>query len=234
MPTFQICAARAAAAGEADEAWVRRLAEAVASMRSRDPAGMRGLVPVCAERRLEALCPARSDWRLLLGEFVQEGIADYTLARPDRRLAWSDVVLPSFAATEEGVRDVLFAVDASGSVGERDLTASFSEIVGAIEQFAGRLSGWVTFFDAAPCAPERFEDVRDVLAMRPRGGGGTRLEAPFECVERWLCFDDVSCIVVLTDGYAPYPERTIARGVPVLWLIAGAGPEPAWGRVARL
>ena len=53
-------------------------------------------------------------------------------------------------------------------------------------------------------------------------------------MERWLDFDGISSIVVLTDGYAPYPERSVARGVPVLWLIAGGGPEPDWGRVARL
>lgn len=74
----------------------------------------------------------------------------------------------------------------------------------------------------------------DFLSIRPRGGGGTRFEAAFECVGCWLDVEELSCIVILTDGWAPIPDESAARGIPVLWLIDGDGPAPRWGRVARL
>ena len=89
------------------------------------------------------------------------------------------------------------------------------------------------FFDAVPYEPVRFDSVEELLAIRPKGGGGTRFEAVFECVERWLDVEGLSCIVVLTDGYAPAPDESAAKGMPVLWLIVGDGPAPSWGKVAR-
>ncbi|MBQ9043724.1 MAG: hypothetical protein IJ111_13030 [Eggerthellaceae bacterium] len=222
------------AEAEAHDAWAQRLADAKESMRARDPSNGRGLAPACIERRLDELQGAQADWRLLLGEFVQEEVCDYTFSSPDRRFPDSPFVLPGFSDTEAVAHDVLFMADASGSVSSAALTAAFSEVRGAMEQFNGKLDGWLGFFDAVPYEPVRFESVEDLLAIRPKGGGGTRFEAVFECVERWLCAEDLSCIVVLTDGYAPVPDESAAKGVPVLWLIDGDGPAPRWGKVARV
>lgn len=223
-----------AAEGECRDAWAQRLSDARESMRARDPSNSRSLVPACAERRLGELRGALGDWRLLLAEFVQEEVNDYTFSSPDRRLPESPFVLPSFSDSEATVRGVLFMADTSGSVSDRALSAAFSEIKGAIEQFNGKLDGWLGFFDAIPYEPVRFVSVGELLAIRPKGGGGTRFEAVFECVERWLDAEVVSCIVVLTDGYAPIPDESIAKGIPVLWLVDGDGPAPAWGKAVRV
>ena len=223
-----------AAEAAAKEAWAQRLADAQASMSVRDPANARGLVPACAERRLDELGQAAADWRLLLDEFVQEEVCDYSFASPDRRFPEAPFLLPSYSDTEAVVRDVLFMVDTSGSVCDRDLGFAYAEIKGAIEQFKGKLKGWLGFFDAIAYEPQPFESAADALAIRPKGGGGTRFEAVFEGIERWMDAEEISCIVIFTDGYAPVPNESIARGIPVLWLISGGGPAPAWGKVARI
>ena len=222
------------AEAESAEAWAQRLADAKESMTVRDPSNARGLVPACAERRLDELQAATADWRLLLSEFVQEEVCDYSFTLPDRRFSAEPFVLPSFSDTEVVVRDVLFMADTSGSVSDKELTSAFSEVKGAIEQFNGKLEGWLGFFDAIPYEPTRFENVADLAAIRPKGGGGTRFEAAFECIDRWLNAEELSCIVIITDGYAPVPDESIAKGIPVLWLIVGRGPAPGWGKVARL
>lgn len=222
------------AEAENSYAWEQRLADARESMRARDPFNSRGLVPACAERRLEELRFAQADWRLLLAEFVQEEVNDYTFSSPDRRFPDSPFVLPGFSDTEAVARDVLFMVDTSGSVSDAALTAAFSEVKGAIEQFKGKLDGWLGFFDAIAYEPIRFESVDELLSIRPKGGGGTRFEAVFECVDRWLDAEDLSCIAILTDGWAPIPNESMTNGIPVLWLIDGDGPEPSWGKVARI
>ncbi len=219
---------------ESHDAWAQRLADAIESMRVRDPSNERGLIPACAERRLGELRGAQADWRLLLDEFVQEEVNDYTFSSPDRRFASSPFVLPGFSATEAVVRDVLFMADTSGSVSDDALTAAFSEIKGAIDQFNGMITGWLGFFDTIPYEPVRFESVDELLSIRPTGGGGTRFEAVFECIDHWLNAESLSCIVILTDGWAPVPNESIANGIPVLWLIDGDGLTPPWGKVARL
>jgi hypothetical protein len=41
-------------------------------------------------------------------------------------------------------------------------------------------------------------------------------------------------IIILTDGYAPFPQERLAMGIPVLWLLNNENVEPPWGKVARI
>ena len=46
--------------------------------------------------------------------------------------------------------------------------------------------------------------------------------------------DELSSIVILTDGECRYPPESAANGVPVLWLINNETHTPPWGRLARI
>ena len=39
-------------------------------------------------------------------------------------------------------------------------------------------------------------------------------------------------IIILTDGYAPFPDEKAANGIPVLWLLNNKNVEPPWGKIA--
>ena len=41
-------------------------------------------------------------------------------------------------------------------------------------------------------------------------------------------------IIILTDGYAPFPKEHLAMGIPVLWLLNNEEVKPPWGKVARI
>jgi len=41
-------------------------------------------------------------------------------------------------------------------------------------------------------------------------------------------------IIILTDGYAPFPDESMALGIPVLWLLNNEKVEPPWGKIARI
>lgn len=41
-------------------------------------------------------------------------------------------------------------------------------------------------------------------------------------------------IIILTDGYAPFPREKMAMGIPVLWLLNNEDVNPSWGKVARI
>ena len=137
-------------------------------------------------------------------------------------------------ADADAVNDVLFFIDTSGSISDKMIAAAFSEIKGAIDQFGGRLCGWLGFFDAAIIEPRPFASFEDVLGIRPAGGGGTDFQIIFEYVALYMADDPPACIIILTDGYAPFPKEQAANGIPVLWLINNDEVDPPWGKVARI
>ena len=40
--------------------------------------------------------------------------------------------------------------------------------------------------------------------------------------------------IILTDGYAPFPQEKLAGGIPVLWLLNNEEVNPPWGKDARI
>ena len=225
-----------AQAAEQAAKWQKRMMDAAETMRIADPDNARGTVPAGVGRLIEELRRPKLDWRTILNEFVQEEITDYSFSPPDKRFDGYDFYLPDYNETEEKLGNILFMIDTSGSVSDKMMTEAYSEICGAIEQFSGKLSGKLGFFDAQVYGPVPFENVDDVKAIRPRGGGGTSFHVIFDYVRREMEEELPISIIILTDGYAPFPDETAAMGIPVLWVLnnAAGDVEPPWGRVARL
>ena len=215
------------------DAWAKRVQDAAQAIEIRDPSNSRGTIPLFAQRLLGELNKPQTDWRTILNEFVQEEVVDYSFFPPDRRFGDSDFFLPDFNEKDDSIEDILFMVDTSGSMSDDMITAAFSEIQGAIDQFDGKLKGWLGFFDAAVVEPEPFENQEEFQIIRPKGGGGTDFAVIFDYVRKKMDKPPAS-IIVLTDGYAPFPREKAAMGIPTLWLINNDDVTPPWGRVARI
>ena len=220
--------------GKLQDVWVQRLKEACAAMEIRDPDHSRGLLPAFAGRFLKELRNPQIDWRKILTEFVQEEIMDYSFTPPDRRFDGGDFFLPDFNEREDRLENILFMIDTSGSMSDEMITAAYSEIKGAIDQFDGKLSGWLGFFDALVIPPKPFSDEAELRIIRPEGGGGTDFNAVFEYVRKNMQENLPASIIILTDGYAPFPPESVAMGIPVLWLLNNEKVNPGWGRIARI
>lgn len=187
-----------------------------------------------AERLINELKKPVIDWRTVLNDFVQEEITDYSFAPPDKRMEDCPFFLPDFNEKDENVKDILFMVDTSGSMSDEAITECYSEIYGAIQQFNGRLQGKLGFFDAVVVEPIAFEDEEEFKIIRPIGGGGTSFDVIFQYVNEQMQNEPPVSIVILTDGYAPFPNEKDANGIPVLWIINNKEVDPPWGKVARL
>ena len=218
---------------ELQDVWLKRVEDAASVASILDPSNQCGSVPACMERLLLELRKPQTDWRTVLDEFVQEEVCDYTFSPPDRRFDGGDFFLPDFNDKDVRVENILFMVDTSGSISDEMLTMAYSEIKGAIEQFDGKLCGLLGFFDFEVYEPKSFEGVDDVLAIRPKGGGGTSFYAVFDYVRDHM-EEPPASIVVLTDGYASMPPEAYANEIPVLWLIDNDDVTPPWGRLARI
>lgn len=216
------------------DVWVKRFEDAAEAIKIRDPSNARGLLPAFAERILKELKKTQTDWRTILNDFIQEEVVDYSFAPPDRRFDDSPFFLPDFNGKEDRVEDILFMIDTSGSMSDDMIAAVYSEVKGAIDQFNGKLKGWLGFFDAAIIKPQPFSDENEFKIIKPAGGGGTDFQIIFEYVFHHMSDKLPASIIILSDGYAPFPLEKLAGGIPVLWLLNNEEVNPPWGKVARI
>ena len=189
---------------------------------------------MCVDRMLKELRDATLDWKTLLNNFIREEICDYSFSPPDRRFDDTGFYLPDFNETELSAEDILFMIDTSGSMSDRDITEAYSEIKGAIDQFGGKLRGWLGFFDADVVEPMPFMNEDEFRVIKAKGGGGTRFDIIFDYVRREMSDKLPKSVVILTDGFAPFPDESEALGLPVLWIINNDSVEVPWGKCARI
>lgn len=210
--------------------WRQRIAEISETLKR---SNQYNSVPAMAERQIEELVNPTIDWRIVLNDFVQQEINDYSFSPPDRRFSESDFLLPDYNETIDRLENVFIAVDASGSVYQKDLTRALSEIKGAIDQYGGKLKGWISYFDFAVSEPKPFENFDDVLKIDIRGGGGTNFKNVI-AVANEVFKGDLACIIFLTDGFAEWPNENSTLDVPVLWVLNNGLATPPWGKVCRM
>lgn len=193
-----------------------------------------GKIPSSIEAEIMELTKTKIDWRILIDNFVQDDICDYTLVPPDNRYSNSEFFLPSFSERDEKVKKILLMVDVSGSMSDEQISECFNEINGLIVQFNMKVEGYVGFFDYSVKQISPFDQDTDILAIKPYGRGGTSFHSVFSTIQRDMKDDLPSKIIILTDGFANFPDEEEALGVPVLWIINNEEATPPWGTVARL
>ena len=215
---------------ELEDAWEKHFEDACKIVSIEDASKSCGSLPAFAERILRERKNAQTNWREVLNNFVQDEINDYSFNPPDKRFDGSDFMLPDFNEAEETVKDILFMIDTSGSMTDKMITQAYDEIRGAIDQFNGRLEGLVGFFDAVVVEPKPFSSIDELDIIRPYGGGGTRFDIIFKYVANHMSDHLPSSIVILTDGYAPFPKESVALDIPVLWVINNDDVTPPWGK----
>ena len=90
------------------------------------------------------------------------------------------------------------------------------------------------FFDADVSEVKPFDDEEDIIKRKPIGGGGTSVHNVFKYIADNMQNDPPISIIMLADGCAPFPDETVAKGIPVLWLLNNEEINPPWGKVARI
>ncbi|MCR4616788.1 MAG: VWA-like domain-containing protein [Lachnospiraceae bacterium] len=195
---------------------------------------MMGSIPGPVIRAINMIRKPQTNWRKVLNDFIQEDFVDYSFMPPDRRYGEIPFFLPGYTEKAEKVENILFMVDASGSMKRKDIEAAYSEVKGAIDQFNGRIKGWIGFFDCFVTKVKPFSDEEDFLKIIPWGGGGTRFDIIFEYVHSSMADNLPESIVILTDGEADYPDELEAEGIPVLWMMTTDKEPPSWGRSTRI
>ncbi len=178
-----------------------------------------GAVPASWVRWAKDVLSPRIDWREVLKRRVRGAIVtgtgqrvDYSFHRPHRRASAYQPFLPPSLRGDYSPR-VTCVVDTSGSISEGDLTQAMAEVRAVLESL--RTPIVVLPCDAVPYEPIKVLTQTDLinLCRHLPGGGGTNMVAGIEAAMELQPVPDT--IIVLTDGYTPFPQHTYR--VPVIF-----------------
>lgn len=185
-----------------------------------------GSVPAGWMRWAEQLLPSKTDWRRLLAAEIRGGLArvlgmvDYRYSKPSRRAAaCPEVVLP---VLEQPIPEVAIVCDTSGSMGEDELGRCLAEVESMIQRTGlSQHAVPVLACDAAVHAVRRVRRASEVALV---GGGGTDMGAGIDQALRLR--PRPSVVVVLTDGYTPWPAQPPKGARVVAGIVRGRRPGP--------
>ena len=157
------------------------------------------------------------------------GRVDYTYRRPSRRAdAVGDVVLPSL---HRPIPDVAIVCDTSGSMHDELLARALAEVEGILTR-AGLRQGFVRVLavDTNVHAVRRVTRSADVELA---GGGGTDMGEGIRAAAALR--PRPSIVIVLTDGYTPWPAVGPKHSKVIVGLLEQSGwpappLPPAWAR----
>lgn len=205
---------------------VMRAAEVAKAAGSSDlPMSLRGMLD-------NGETSGKVNWRELLHDFIQitNDNYDYSFSPIDKRYSDSPYLMPSFYDIEDqSVENLRFVVDTSASIDDEMLGEIYTEIKSAIMQFSK-----LSFFDMGVTKPEPFEDIESLTDVMPVGGGDTSFHRIFDYMEYQMEDDLPAAVIIMTDGYAQWPDEERTQGVPVMWIIIDSERQPPWGEVVHI
>lgn len=194
-----------------------------------------GTVPGGWLRWAETVLPSRVDWRRVIAAEIRHGVAsvagavDYSYRRPSRRAGASRrVVLPSLYRP---VPEVAVVCDTSGSMHDELLARALTEVEGILTKAGVRQRSMRVL--AVDTNVHAVRHVTSVSQVTLAGGGGTDMGAGIHAGVSLR--PRPSVIVVLTDGFTPWPAEA-PKGVRVIvgLLSQSVGmappPTPGWAR----
>ncbi len=204
-----------------EEEWKGNLASAAQQHEQRNKS--QGRLPAGLRRFIDDILHPQLEWQDLLRQWAGENgrREEYSFARPNRRSHALGIVLPSQCAG--GYTDVVFLVDSSGSMGDRELKQARGECFGVLEELGSEVR--VIVCDAAVHVDV---SVEDAMEFEMRGGGGSDFCPAFELLDE-EGFD--GAVIAFTDGMISVPEEMPTNMKGVLW-ITGEGynpPTSEWG-----
>jgi predicted metal-dependent peptidase len=172
-----------------------------------------GQIPAGVARETEQLHTPQVDWRSYLWRFVVQSPSDF--GGFDNRFIADGLYLE---ALENLQVNCVVAVDSSGSINQRELTALASEVRAITDSYPD-INVTMYYADAEVYGP--YELKSNSPLPEPRGGGGTDFRPFFDTVDNNLKPREYTVAVYLTDGYGDFPKQEPI--VPTLWVVTPGG-----------
>lgn len=167
----------------------------------------------------------KTNWKDLLKRVIEKDLYDYSFNRTDRRN--NEFLLPDFLETEETLKKVWFLIDVSGSMSNDEISRAYLEIISIIENYK-TVCCEVSFFSTMVTTPIRFttgKELKNAMA-KIKSTGGTNFSILFDSLHLFYPNTKPKTMIILTDGYANYPDKSVARNMNVFWAINNNNKAP--------
>jgi predicted metal-dependent peptidase len=201
-------------------------------------AKIHGDLPGGIARAVDDYLDPKIDWRRQLNALVRREVAsisgrrDYSFRRPSRRQdalrgGRSEVILPSMR--QQPPPDIAVVFDTSGSMQDSALRDAVAEIYGIAQGLSGKAN-----LTAIPCDTEvtdfyKIRGLADVKKVQAIGGGGTDMRVGIAFAANLKPKPKV--IVVITDGFTPWPQhkpKGITMVLALLTELSAQDQVPNW------
>lgn len=182
-----------------------------------------GTIPGEIEIFLDKLLNPKLPWNVILRRFMNSLVKhDYTWRIPNRRF-FPKHHLPSLYS--EGLANIDFAIDTSGSVSDEEFAQFVTEIHHVIKRLQPEQIRLVQF-DTEIKSEHVVRSTNELMQVKFQGRGGTRIEPVMD----WLRERHSNVLVVITDGH--FRMKCSDPGKPVIWIVHN-NPKfaPAFGKV---
>jgi len=210
--------------------WDERIVSAISALKECNGIGK---VPLGILREYNKLINPVLNWREILKDFLSKDIYDYSFNKTDKR--YTDVFLPDFSEECDIIKlNILFVVDTSGSITNKDLGKALAEINSVINE-SDHLDGYILCLDAKTYDLVPLSEF-DINTFQAHGGGGTDFTEFFNNLNniRNQINSNIDLIIFMTDGRDTFPNEELRQGIPLLWIINNDEITPPWGMIARI
>lgn len=193
-----------------------------------------GIAAGSLKRYRDALYKAQLKWKQIVRDFVRyrNNEQDYGFRPPDRRFAEEEYIYPGVNDAEEAVvEDIWIFIDKSGSMSVKMIMDIVHEIECGLQQVK-HMKAMVSFFDTTITTPISIEQLKDFMKVKvPIPEGGTSFHSIFQyavCNRKKYM---PRAMIILTDGYAAFPDKNPMKDVDVLWIIVNnTNAKPNFGK----
>jgi predicted metal-dependent peptidase len=194
----------------------------------------RGSIPGHWSRWANDRLKPKVNWRRELATAIRHAVADvagavdYSYRKPSRRqgqIGNGKVVMPSL---RHPIPSVAVVVDTSGSMSDAMLSQALAEIGGILKGMGQREGVHVIACDAQVHTCQKAFSPRQIQLV---GGGGTDMGEGIEAAIKLRPRPQV--IVVLTDGFTPWPD-TAPKKTRVVVALTSDGDAPEWAKTVKV
>lgn len=203
-----------------EDEWKARVAAAAQAVRSQ------GKCPAGLERLIDELLEPYIPWREVLADYMERIQHEYVWGPFDRRHIHAGTYVPSTG--QDGLGEVVVALDTSGSITQKELTQFLSEVKAIAD--IGTKTLHIVFCDAEVGAWYTVEMSDDLPPVKAIGGGGTDFRPVFAEVEKRCIHPSV--LIYYTDGWGSFPEKQ--PGYHVIWAVTKNHRKPPWGKIIEV
>lgn len=170
----------------------------------------------------EALAPKVNWTSLLKNKLTIASQKITTFSKPDKRFISRGRILPGPKQLENDTLDnVKVCLDTSGSITDEDLGIALAQIKQLLDVYKAKAE--VLYWDTQVRKTAPFKDIKELVRIKPEGGGGTDINCVFKEFEigdyKKGKKQKPSIIIVFTDGHFGTVERKYHKYKDTIWVI---------------